>query len=242
MTGGDLRFNTPAEFGDEYDVDHELLPWQYRETSLLDVGKAIEECLDQLPPTSVGFTAADMCDASDRIDTTNAAANISGCMYLLHGAYPLPDSGVPRRYANPDYVHRFADDALPRVTDPDKRRAWLERYAMLGIIPSETVAAHFGMAVDPDDHDDVVDAVETMARSLGVTRGSCAVGRDRMGRVFAITLAWTEAAVADVATAFSVSAETVRQLTGRVREKGFSVPPDPSAPGRGGFTFTPPDG
>lgn len=233
-TPHETEFETAGAFARAYRVNPYLLPWGYRDLDLAHVGGVIGDVIASLRPTKVGFTVADLVDASDRLDNEQAGGRIPVALFLAHGAYPIPGADRPTRYANPGYVHRHADSAGPRVTDPAERREWLWRYAMLGpCAPPETIVTHFGLAaeygIEPSVPRECVAAVGAAAAACDFPWASRRVAGDgHMGRVFVTTFAWTPWTPAMVAGMYAVSPRVVMRLVAESCDRGFVPPGEPS--------------
>lgn len=215
--------SVPGAFARRFAINPRLIPWSHRNVDLVAGGLDIADCIDSLPPTRASFEGV-------------GNGNLPVELYLAHGAFPIPGTSNPKRYANPEYVHRHGE-SYPHVTTTTDRRWWLYRYGMLGRVATvETIVAHFGLAAgdhapvtDPTDVGACTAAVAEAADVCGLTFGTY---RDRgdahMGRVFAITMAWTEATAARVADAYAVTPECVHRLVECAKAVGFEVPPEPA--------------
>lgn len=216
---------TPAAFARAYRVPVAFVPWASRQIDFIDVGNAIADVIDALPPTRARFRADEVVTAAASLTSEQSASALPSVLFAMHGAFEVVTTTRTRRFANPRYYHYESAAAYPNTVDGlgvQARKRLLGAYADAAPVSTATVARQFGVSAAD---------VAMIAAGLGVSWRQRRLLADRAyGRLAAIYAAWTDHPVTDIARAAGVPPSAIRWAYKR-HGAAWSVPPDPTRVG-----------
>lgn len=138
-------------------ADHQISTKQWAEAyglipRLVTIDQRLRDPIEMLQAFRAGIESRPKTAATIRLPAieeylpapVETIPNVRPFMDIL-GAweYDATENSLGRRWVNPNYVHRKSIE--PNVTDPDERRAILERLASIGVIKLPDIAPQFGV-------------------------------------------------------------------------------------------------